>query len=811
MYFDRFSESARNVILLGREEAEKLGHNYVGTEHLLLGLLREKRGIVPIIFQNIGIDIGDMRREIERRMTRGIDFTSSRNIPFSPGAKKVLEYAIEEAKTGGQNYVGTEHVLLALSRDQEGIAGEVLRLFDINPELLQREIFSLMTKSSMHQKRRNKTPTLDNFGRDLTQMALEGKLDPVIGRDDEIERVIQILSRRTKNNPVLIGEPGVGKTAIVEGLAQKIVDGEVPEILLDKRIIMLDLAHLVAGTKYRGQFEERMQQVLKELRETEDVIIFIDELHTIVGAGAAEGSMDASNMLKPALSRGEIQCIGATTLSEYRKYIEKDGALERRFQTIMVQAPSVEETVEIIKGLKARYESHHNAEITYEAILAAARLSDQYICDRNLPDKAIDVIDEAGSRARLNSMIIPEEIKNLEKKIQKYSMAKEMARKDGNFERAHKMGEIEYRLRNQYESLKQSWRQNRANAKVFVNQDDIAYIVSKWTGIPLSKLQQEDTLKLINMEEELHKYIVGQQEAIRELARAIRRSRAGIKDPRRPIGSFIFAGPSGVGKTELSLALARYLFGSSEACIRIDMSEYMEKFNVSRLIGSPPGYIGYEEGGQLTEKVRRRPYSVVLLDEIEKAHPDVFNILLQMLEDGRLTDSLGRRVDFRNTVIIMTTNIGAKTIMKGKTMGFSAQADGFSYQDMVRTIDNELRNLFRPEFLNRVDKRIIFHPLSKDDLLSIIDLQIAEVNQRLKHAMLSIDISNKAKMWILERAYSPTSGARPIKRTIQNHIEDSIAEKLLTGELNKGAEIFIDVKEEKLHFSETKADTVVPS
>lgn len=802
--FDRFSESARNVIILGREEAERYQHGYLGTEHILLGLLKEKKGLATAIVANFGVNIEQLRRDLERRMARGTETTARKHIPFTPGAKKVLELAIEEAKGLNHNYIGTEHLLLGVVRDHQGIAGEIIRKYNITAEQIRREILNMNSQSSVKPKKKVKTPALDAFGRDLTALAMEGKLDPVIGRSKEIERVIQILSRRSKNNPVLIGEPGVGKTAIIEGLAQKVVASEVPEVLEDRRIVSLDLALLVAGTKYRGQFEERLQQVIRELQEAEDVIIFIDELHTIVGAGAAEGSMDASNMLKPALSRGEIQCIGATTLNEYRKYIEKDGALERRFQTIIVEAPSVDETIAIIKGLKERYENHHNADITDEAIDAAVRLSDQYIIDRNLPDKAIDVIDEAGSRARMLNLAMPQDIKDMEEQIEDCVTERSLSIQNEDYEKAAELRDRENRLRAQLESRKKAWKSDRASQRVTLSAEDIAYVVSRWTGVPLQKLNQNESERLMHMEENLHQRVIGQKQAIELLTKAIRRSRAGLKDPRRPVGSFIFAGPSGVGKTELAKALAEFMFGDEDALIRVDMSEFMDRFTSSKLVGSPPGYVGYDEGGQLTEKVRRRPYSVILFDEIEKAHPDVFNMLLQVLDDGHLTDGMGRKVNFKNTTIILTTNIGAEKILKGGGVGFSSKERGFDQEKMDLDIKAEVRQLFRPEFLNRIDHVLVFQPLTFDEIKEVVEIQIASVNKRLVDAGIQLELDDDARAWLAEKGYSPNQGARLVGRTIRANLEDALAEKLLCGEIHQGSKVKVtlDKDNDKLVFTE---------
>ncbi len=729
--FERFTDKGRKIIILAREEAERHQNDYLGTEHLVLAILRETDGIALTIIKKMGLSSEQIRLEIERNLPGGGTTMTFGEIPFIPRVKKVIEYAVEEARLLGHNHIGSEHLLLGLLREEEGIGGKILRSLGANLLTARQLTVTFLRKSAPRERdRKSNTPALDEFGRDLTLLAQEGQLDPVIGRSDEIERVLQILSRRTKNNPVLIGESGVGKTAIVEGLAQKIVTSEVPDNLLSRRVIALDLSSLVAGTKYRGQFEERLKVVMKEITQAGNIIIFIDELHTLVGAGAAEGSIDASNMLKPALSRGEIQCIGATTLDEYRKHIEKDGALKRRFQPIFVQPPSIEETVRIIQGLRDRYEEHHGVEITEEAIQEAVKLSDRYITDRFLPDKAIDLIDETGSRAKLQTYALPGELKAMEQELKKVSREKEVAISLQNFEEAVKFREEEERLRKLLEESKREWKKNQEKNKPVITKEDVAYVVSKMTGIPLFKLEEEESQKLLHMEEFLHKRIVGQEEAISAVCRAIRRSRAGLKEAKKPIGSFIFLGPTGVGKTELARALAEFLFNSEDALVRIDMSEYQEKFTSSRLFGAPPGYVGYEEGGQLTERVRRRPYSVVLFDEIEKAHPDIFNVMLQVLDDGVLTDSLGRKVDFKNTVVIMTSNLGTKLIQKGVSLGFQ-QAEAEQNRKIKDDVLAELRRSFSPEFLNRIDEVVVFHQLDKEHLFSIVDILIKELNARL--------------------------------------------------------------------------------
>ncbi len=806
--FNRFTERARKVILLAKEEAKRFNHDYIGTEHILLGLVREGEGVAAAVLANFGLSPDKIRVEVEKLVQPGPATVISGDLPFTPKAKKVIELAMDEARALGHNYVGTEHLLLGLIREGEGVASQVLMNMGLELDKVREEVMNLLGSEipgyEMGQKiAPTKTPALDAFGRDLTKLAKDNKLDPVIGRKNEIERVIQILSRRTKNNPVLLGEAGVGKTAIVEGLAQKIVANDVPEILRDKRLIILDLALMVAGTKYRGQFEERIKAVMDEIKRSEDVIVFIDELHTLVGAGGAEGAIDASNILKPALSRGEIQCIGATTLDEYRKHIEKDAALERRFQTIMVEPPSVEETIEILKGLRDRYEAHHKVKFTDEAVEAAAKFSDRYISGRYLPDKAIDLIDESGARARLSVMTAPPDVKHIEAKMEIVRKEKESAVKNQDFEKAAKIRDEERKLKDELSKIKKEWKESRGKFEPKVTDDDIAYIVSKWTGIPIIKLEEKEQAKFLKMEDGLHKRVIGQDEAISAIAHAVRRSRAGIKDPRRPIGSFIFLGPTGVGKTLVARALAEFMFGDEDAIIQIDMSEYMEKFNVSRLVGAPPGYVGYEEGGQLTEKVRRRPYSVVLLDEIEKAHPDVFNLLLQMLEDGRLTDSFGRKVDFKNTIIIMTSNIGAEMLKKQGSIGFKSQAEETTYQAMKERLLDEVKKVFKPEFLNRVDDIIVFRSLTKEDLDHIVELEIKGVESRLKEQDITITLTKEAKDFLVERGFDKTFGARPLKRTIQRFLEDPLAEDIIRGSFKKGTKIHVIAKPDRLEFQTT--------
>ena len=803
MLFEKFTDRARLVIMLAKSEAERLQHDHLDTEHLLLGLIKEGGGVAIKTLRKLNVNVHTLQMQIERRVIMGNRRSYRRDIPFSVLAKKVLEAAVYEAKELGQNYIGTEHLLLGLVRERNGLAGKLLRDVGLNLEVLRETILEMLNPTQTKTREKSKTPALDAFGRDLTTMAEENLLDPVIGRFNEIERVVQILCRRTKNNPVLIGEPGVGKTAIVEGLAQKIVSGDIPAILGQKRIISLDLAALVAGTKYRGQFEERLQAVIKELQKTREVIIFIDELHTLVGAGAAEGSIDASNMLKPALSRGEIQCIGATTMDEYRKHIEKDGALERRFQTIFVSAPNLSETVQIIEGLKHKYESHHNTKFTKGAVLAAARLADQYISDRNLPDKAIDVIDEAGSKVRLAASKLPKEIKSLDGQVNELEKKVEQAFQARDFELISEIKDQQQKLRQDSQNLRELWQQSQIETPLIVDADDIARIVSQWTGVPLNRLEEKESERLLRMEGVIHDRIVGQDEAISIISRAIRRSRAGLKDPRKPIGSFIFLGPTGVGKTELAKVLAEFMFGEEQALISIDMSEFMEKHTVSRLVGSPPGYVGYGEGGQLTERVRRRPYSVVLLDEIEKASPEVFNILLQVMEEGQLTDGMGRKVDFKNTVLILTSNLGARFIKKGTAIGFSSDefGAGMSYQKMKSTVVDEVKKTFNPEFLNRIDEVIVFHQLTREQISKIIDLTIMRTNSQLKHIGIEIVLDEKAREWLLDKSYQPSYGARPVKRAIRTFIENPLAEELLKHKFESGdGKVFITTRDGSLHF-----------
>ncbi len=810
--FNRFTERARRVILLAREEAKRLDHDYLGTEHLLLGLIREKEGVAALALQNLGINLEQVRQEVEKAVGKGGGFLFLGQIPFTPRAKKVLELAVNEARNLGHNYIGTEHLLLGLIREGEGVAAQVLTNLGADLEKVREEVISLLgerTSSVEAAPQPTNTPTLDRYGRDLTELARNGELDPVIGREKEIERVIQILARRTKNNPVLIGEAGVGKTAIVEGIAQRIVEGSLPEPLLNKRLVTIELGSIVAGTKYRGEFEKRMEKILNEIRKARNIILFIDEIHTLVGAGAAEGAIDASNILKPALARGEIQCIGATTLDEYRKYIERDEALERRFQTVMVNEPTVEETIEILKGLRDRYEAFHRVKITDEALVAAAKLSHRYIQGRYLPDKAIDVMDEAAARVRLQSSVRPKKLKSVEIELEQIKKEKEAAIRAQEFEKAARLRDKEKGLRQLLMQEKTQWEAERGKKveEEVVDVEDIAYIVSSWTNIPVRDLTEEESQRLLRMEEAIHKRMVGQEEAIRAVCQSIRRARAGVKNIKRPIGCFMFLGPTGVGKTELARSLAEFLFGDEEAMIRLDMSEYMEKFTVSRLTGAPPGYVGYEEGGELTEKVRRKPYSVVLLDEIEKAHPDVFNILLQIMEDGRLSDNLGHTVDFRNTVLIMTSNLGAEQIKRDSAVGFrSSDEGGMDYEEMKNRVLSELKRHFRPEFLNRLDEIIVFHALSRDDIKKIVDLMLNEEKKLLEEKAIKLEVTPEAKEIIAQEGYDPDFGARPLRRAIQRLIENPLSEEILRGKFQEGDTVIVDVEDGQITFIKKSKD-----
>ncbi len=811
--FNKFTERARKVILLAKQEAKRFNHDYIGTEHILLGLLREGEGVAAAVLQSLGMNLNNIRLEVEKLVQLGPATVVSGDLPFTPKAKKVMEIAMEEARNLGHNYIGTEHLLLGLIREGEGVASQVFMNMGLDLEKVREEVIKLLgsttpgsqygpgpaqgpTPSGPPSSSKTKTPALDAFGRDLTRLARDGKLDPVIGRDEEIDRVMQTLSRRRKNNPVLLGEAGVGKSAIVEGLAQKIVSGDVPEILKNKRLITLDLALMVAGTKYRGQFEERIKAVMDEIKRSENIIMFVDELHTLVGAGGAEGAIDAANILKPALARGEIQCIGATTFDEYRKYIEKDTALERRFQTIMVDPPSVEETILILRGLRDKYEAHHKVKITDIALEAAAKFSDRYIAGRFLPDKAIDVIDEAGAYARLSTHTTPQDVKELEKKLELLRREKEDTIKEQDFEKAAALRDQEREIRRQLDKTKKEWMESRSKIELEIGEEDIARVIAKITGIPISRLEEKETSRLLRMEEEIKKHVIGQDEAIAAISHAVRRSRAGLKDPRRPIGSFIFLGPTGVGKTLLAKALAEFMFNDESALISFDMSEYMEKFNVSRLVGAPPGYVGYEEGGQLTEKVRRRPYCIVLLDEIEKAHPDVFNMLLQVLEEGRLTDSLGRKVDFRNTVLIMTSNIGAELLKKQGSIGFKAQEQSTDYKEMKTRLLEETKKVFKPEFINRVDDIIVFQKLTKEDLDKIIDIEVENLRKRLGERGIEIQLDQKAKDFLIARGFDLMYGARPLKRTIQRYLEDPLAEEIISKKIRTNEMVQVTVKDD---------------
>ncbi|HEY4130825.1 MAG TPA: ATP-dependent Clp protease ATP-binding subunit [Gemmatimonadaceae bacterium] len=828
-----FTERVRKVLAMAREEAARLHHEYVGTEHILLGLIREGEGVAATVLQNLSVELEDIQQKIEETVKKGkAGQTTGPDLPYTSRAKKVLELAMSEARELNHSYVGTEHLLLGLLREEKGIAAQVLTDAGVNLDAARAETLRILgtdppqggaqgqqggaqapqSQTPPKGEKKSKTPALDHFCRDLTQLAAEGQLDPTIGRAKEIQRVMEVLTRRKKNNPVLIGEPGVGKTAIVEGLAQLIANGECPESLRDHRVLSLDMAAVIAGTKYRGQFEERLKAVMNEIAQNKQIILFIDELHTLVGAGAAEGAIDASNMLKPALARGELQCVGASTLNEYRKYIEKDGALERRFQTVIVDPPSIEETVEILKGLRKKYEDHHKVTIPDTTLVSASKLSERYITDRFLPDKAIDVIDEAGARARLAAQAPPPEVAALKADLEKVNGEKEAAVRDQNFEKAASLRDKEREIQGNIKAKQQEWEARRQSHRPVLGEEEISFIVSRWTGIPVTRLQEAETSRLLRMEDELHQTVIGQDEAIRAISKAIRRSRAGLKDPRRPIGSFVFSGPTGVGKTELARALAKFLFADDSALIRVDMSEYMEKFSVSRLIGAPPGYVGYEDSGTLTKAVRRKPYSVILLDEIEKAHPDVFNILLQVLDEGHLTDNYGRVIDFKNTVVIMTSNVGARDLMKTKSLGFTSGDPAQAWERRAEKVRDELKNVFNPEFLNRLDDTIVFHPLSREHIGQIVSVLLKDVRKRLAEEELTLKLSDQATDFLVKHGYDEQYGARPLKRAIQKFIEDPLSEKILMGEFSKGDEIEVDVSAdgERLDFKVLTSTTPQP-
>tara|TARA_B100000902_G_scaffold4765_1_gene6109 strand:+ start:6066 stop:8561 length:2496 start_codon:yes stop_codon:yes gene_type:complete len=825
---NNFTPRAQQVLALARKEADRFNHNYVGTEHLLLGLIKLGQGVAVNVLQKMSLDLETVRMEVEKQVGSGPETQSQGNIPYTPRVKKVLALAGKEAKALNHSYVGTEHILLGLLREGDGVAARVLKNLDVDIERTRNEILreldpnfsptdldddddGVFEEAEVSGGKDSKTPALRAFGRDLTELAKNSELDPVIGRIEEIERVVQILCRRTKNNPVLIGEAGVGKTAIIEGLAQEITAGNVPELLREKRVITLDLALMVAGTKYRGQFEERIKAVMDEIIRAKNVILFIDELHTIVGAGSAEGAMDASNIIKPALSRGELQCVGATTLNEYRKYIEKDAALERRFQTVKVEEPSVEDAIKILQGLQHKYESHHKASYSDDAIESAVMLSERYLTGRFLPDKAIDIMDEAGAKARIGAMTRPPSFKELELEVEQIRKDKEEAIGDQEYEKAAALRDEEKKKKEELDEKLEEWRSQSEEKTIEVSEDDIMAVISKWTGVPLQRMEEAEAAKLLRMEDDLKEHVIGQDEAVIAISKALRRSRADLKDPRRPIGSFIFLGPTGVGKTFLARNLAEFMFGDPDALIQIDMSEYMEKFTSSRLIGSPPGYVGYEEGGQLSEAVRRRPYSVVLFDEIEKAHPDVMHLLLQILEEGTVTDSLGRKIDFRNTIIIMTSNVGAELIKKQTALGFGAmENESADYDGMKVKILEQSKKVFKPEFLNRLDDQIVFHMLEKKDLVQIVDLEISKVLDRLKNRQISVKMQDKAKDFLIEDGYDPEYGARPMRRSVEKHLEDPLAEHLLRGDVKEGDSIVVSVdkKQKKLKFKVQKSEPV---
>ena len=836
--YERFTDRARKVMQLANQEAQRFNHEYIGTEHILLGLVKEGSGVAANVLKNLDVDLRKIRLEVEKLVQSGPEMVTMGKLPQTPRAKKVIEYSMEEARNLNHNYVGTEHILLGLLREQEGVAAQVLMNLGLKLEEVREEVLNLLghglegseggsggerggreasgggggsgsSEGGSQKSSKSKTPALDSFGRDLTELARQGKLDPVIGREREIERAIQVLCRRMKNNPVLLGEAGVGKTAIVEGFAQRVINGQVPELLADKRIVVLDLAMMVAGTKYRGQFEERIKAVMNEVRRARNTILFIDELHTLVGAGGAEGAIDAANVLKPALSRGEIQCIGATTLDEYRKYIEKDSALARRFQEIVVEPPSKQETIEILKGLREKYEEHHRVQITDDAVLAAVEMSDRYITARCLPDKAIDVIDEAGARVRLRSMTKPPDLKEIDDEVERLNKEKEEAVANQDFEKAAALRDQADKLKKKKDQITKEWRDKSRETDGVVDEEIIAEVVSKMTGIPLTRLSTEDSMRLMKMEDDLHKRVVSQDQAVKAVAKAVRRSRSGLKDPKRPTGCFVFAGPTGVGKTLLAKALAEFMFGDSDALIHIDMSEYMEKHNVSRLIGAPPGYVGYEEGGQLTEKIRRRPYAVVLLDEIEKAHPDVFNMLLQVMEEGRLTDSFGRHVDFRNTILIMTTNAGAEAIKNESAFGFQKPDTDASYDSMKERVLERIERVFRPEFLNRLDDTIIFRHLNEADLKNIVEYELSKVRERLMDRGLALELTDDAKQFLINKGSNLDMGARPLRRSIENYVEDPLSEELLQGRFQGKDKILVDAVVEETTEGEKKKRRLV--
>ncbi len=817
--FERLTDRARKVMALANQEAQRFNHEYIGTEHILLGLVKEGSGVGANVLKALDIDLRKVRLEVEKLVKSGPEMVTMGKLPQTPRAKKVLEYAIEEARNLNHNYVGTEHLLLGLLREQDGVAAQVLMNLGVKLEEGREEVLNLLgaglepeeveeigevdggSPQATPRRGKSKTPALDSFGRDLTEMARGGELDPVIGRAKEIERLVQILCRRTKNNPVLLGEAGVGKTAIVEGLAQQIVGQIVPDLLHDRRVVVLDLAMMVAGTKYRGQFEERIKAVMNEVRRAKNIILFIDELHTLVGAGGAEGAIDASNVLKPALSRGEVQCIGATTFDEYRKYIEKDSALERRFQSVTVEPPNTEQTVEILKGLRIKYEEHHRVQITDDAIIEAVELSSRYMPDRVQPDKSLDVLDEAGAMVRLRSMSKPPDLTDLESRIEQLTVAKENAVKEADYEKAANLRDQAEKARAEKDKVQREWRDRMSEVAGTVDGDTIAETVSKITGVPLTRLEQEESARLLQLETELHRMVISQDDAVTQVARAIRKARSGLKDPNRPMGSFLFVGPSGVGKTLLAKALSEFMFGDQDAMIYLDMSEYMEKHTVSRLVGAPPGYVGYDEGGQLTEKIRRRPYAVVLLDEVEKAHPDVFNMLLQIMEEGRLTDSFGRRIDFKNCIIIMTSNIGADLIKGGGGFGFGKREDVQDYEKIRSSLMSEIEKFFRPEFINRLDDTIVFRPLLKDDLYHIIDLELAKVRERLQYKGMDLELNGPAKDFLIDKGYNPDFGARPLRRALSTYIEDALAESLLSGEYGQGQMILVSHEEGADHLA----------